>query len=232
MTGSINFREYPDRASASEAAAEILSQSINSALETQNDCAIVVSGGSTPGPCFDLLSANPLDWPHVTVVPSDERWVPANHADSNDRLIRERLLKDEASAGHVLSMFRQGLTADDATDEISQQLAELSTPFAAVLLGMGEDGHFASLFPDYKDLQHALKPDNTSLCMAVKTAGSPHQRISLSLSALINTFQIVLLIFGDAKKHVFETADQGGSNYPVEGLLKHHLSPLTVIWAP
>jgi len=198
----------------------------------QAEASLVVSGGTTPGPCFDLLSGESLDWSRVTVLPSDERWVPVTDPDSNERLIRTRLLKDRAETGKVLPFFRAGLEAAQAPLHIERDLAVLKQAFSASLLGMGEDGHFASLFPDFDGLQKALDPYNKSVCTMVQTAGSPHLRISLTLSALLNSVHTVLLIFGQAKRLVFETAQAGGSAYPIEALLTEARSPLTVIWAP
>lgn len=228
----IKFREFSDRAAASHAAANLIADSISACIEQQSQCGLVVSGGSTPGPCFDELSAVPLDWSKVIVIPSDERWVPADHPDSNERLIRERLLHDLAAPGGFLPLFREGVAADEAPALIDQSLARIPSPLGCVLLGMGEDGHFASLFPDFDGLRPALEPDNKNLSLVVQTAGSPHLRISLSLAALLNTRQTVLLMFGQSKRQVFEAAVQGGSGYPVESLLRHTTSPLTVIWAP
>ena len=234
MTGPIEFRAFESRPAASAAAAEMLASLIGEALATDQaaEASLVVSGGSTPGPCFDLLSEETLDWSRVTVLPSDERWVPADDADSNERLIKSRLLRGPADQGKVLSFFRAGLDASQAPRLIEKDLADLAQPFSAVLLGMGEDGHFASLFPDFDGLQKALDPREKAACIMVQTAGSPHLRISLTLSALINCMHTVLLIFGEAKRNVFETAGAGGSAYPIEALLHETRKPLTVIWAP
>ncbi len=97
---------------------------------------------------------------------------------------------------------------------------------------MGEDGHFASLFPDFDGLQKALDPHDKSACTMVQTSGSPHLRISLTLSALLNCTHTVLLIFGEAKREVFEAASADGSAYPIGALLHEIHKPLTVIWAP
>ena len=108
MTDLIEFRSFESRADASVAAAELLASLIRKALTSTPaaQASLVVSGGTTPGPCFDLLSAEQLDWSRVTVLPSDERWVAADHPDSNERLIRERLLRGRAAEGKVLSFFR------------------------------------------------------------------------------------------------------------------------------
>ena len=234
VSTSVNFQTYGNRTRASAAAADLLAGLLNKTL-TQGpeiQASLVVSGGSTPGPCFDLLSIQTLDWSRVTVVPSDERWVPADDPDSNEGLIRTRLLKHEANKGAVLPFFHAGIDAMQAPSLIEKDLAGLTRPFSASLLGMGEDGHFASLFPDFKDLQMALDPDATAQCVTVQTAGSPHVRISLTLPALLDSHHTVLLIFGAAKRSVIEAARAGGSDYPVEALLKHTRAPLTVLWAP
>jgi len=230
----IDFRAFENRPAASAAAADMLANLIRQALDASPtaQASLVVSGGSTPGPCFDLLSGEILDWSRVTVIPSDERWVPADDADSNERLINNRLLQGPARKGKVWSFFRAGLKASRAPQLIEKDLAELAQPLSAVLLGMGEDGHFASLFPDFDGLQKALDPRENTACTMVQTAGSPHLRISLTLSALLNCKHTVLLIFGEAKRNVFETAVAGGSTYPIEALLHETRKPLTVVWAP
>jgi 6-phosphogluconolactonase len=234
MSGPVEFRAFESRPDASVAAAQLLAGLIRSGLASkpQAEASFVVSGGSTPGPCFDRLSGEALDWSRVTVVPSDERWVPADEADSNERLIRTRLLQGQADAGKVLSFFRAGIDAVQAPGLIELDLLEITQPFSASLLGMGEDGHFASLFPDYANLKTALDPKGKAQCLSVQTSSSPHLRISLTLSALINSLHIVLLMFGEAKRAVFETANTGGSGYPVAALLQQFPGPLTVIWAP
>jgi 6-phosphogluconolactonase len=228
----VEFLEFPDRASASVAAAGIMAESIRARLAARGRCAIVVSGGTSPGPCFDHLARMPLDWAQVTVVPSDERWVPPGHPDSNERLIRERLLVGNASGGRLLAMFRAGLEIDEAVARINRDLDALDRPFASVLLGMGEDGHFASLFPDFTGLTQALDPDDDRSCLAVTTAGSPYARISLSLSALLDSNGVLLLMYGTAKRRVFEAAAAGDSRYPVASLLRQQHRPMTVFWAP
>jgi len=224
--------EFPDRAAASEAAAGLVADSIRAGLDECEHCSIVVSGGSTPGPCFDALSGMPLAWSRVTVIPSDERWVPPDHPDSNERLIRSRLLVNKASAGRFLPLYREGVDTVNAVPEIDQDLAALDAPLRCALLGMGEDGHFASLFPDFDGLERGLNPDGEASSMMVRTAGSPHVRISLSLSFLLQAEAVLLLMFGDAKRRVLKAAAAGNANYPVTRLIRHGNRHLTVAWAP
>lgn len=233
MSEYVEFLTFESRAAASAEAANLLEVLIGRALDArpQAEASLVVSGGTTPGPCFEILSGQPLDWSRVTVIPSDERWVAADDPASNEGLIRARLLQDRAATGKVLPFFHPGIDARQAPALIGQALSRLDPVFSAVLLGMGEDGHFASLFPDFDGLEQALDPRSVQVCTVVKTSASPHQRISLTLAALLKSVHIVLLIFGVAKRRVLEAAMRGGSGFPVEALLRETRVPLTVIWA-
>lgn len=234
MTVTVDFQAFESRATASRATADMLALRLANALDTDPlaRASLVVSGGSTPGPCFAHLSTRPMDWSRVSVAPSDERWVPAEDPASNEGMIRRLLLRGQASQARLLSFFRHGVSAEQAPLVIEQELGMLPRPFSVTLLGMGEDGHFASLFPDFAGLPQALDPAGTSRCIMVQTRGSPHVRISLTLSALLDSAAIVLLVFGDAKRLVLESASKGGSGYPVESLLRHARCPLSVMWAP
>ena len=234
MPGSSGFQAFEGREAASRAAAGMLAGWLDDALSQgpQAGASLVVSGGSTPGPCFAQLSTKPLDWSRVTVVPSDERWVPAEDPASNEGLIRRQLLQDKAAPAQLLPFYREGIEAEEAPLVIEPDLRAAPRPFSATLLGMGEDGHFASLFPDFPGLPEALDPGGAARCVMVQTGGSPHRRISLTLSALLDSRAIVLLMFGEAKRRVIEAANRGGSSYPVEALLHHARCPLGVMWAP
>ena len=234
VTSLVDLLVFESREKASTAAAGLLAGQLKTTLglNGQRAASLVVSGGSTPGMCFDRLSREALEWSNVTVIPSDERWVPAEDPDSNEGLIRSRLLQKQANKASVLPFYRAGIEAVQAPSLIEKDLADLPRPFSATLLGMGEDGHFASLFPDLTDLQKALDPQGRAQCIKVQTGGSPHLRISLTLSAILDSAQIVLLIFGESKLQVYEAAKSGDGRYPVESLLRLARRPLTVVWAP
>lgn len=228
----MTIKEFSDRAQAAEAAAGLVAESIQISLEEQERCRIVVSGGTTPGPCFDELSKMPLEWSRVTVIPSDERWVAPDHPDSNERLIRQRLLVNRASAGHFLPLYRDGMEAVEAPALINKDLLSNPAPIPCALLGMGEDGHFASLFPDFAGLRNALDPTFDEPSLLVSTASSPHLRISLSLAFLKQAQTTILLMSGKSKRRVFEAAAAGDSAYPIESLIRTSYKPITVFWAP
>ena len=106
----------------------------------------MVSGGRTPMGFFHLLSQQVLDWSKVTVLLADERWVDAGHADSNEKLVRENLLINEPAKATYLALKNDAEQALDGEAECEAALAGLDT-FTVLILGMGDDGHTASLFP-------------------------------------------------------------------------------------
>jgi 6-phosphogluconolactonase len=221
---------FDSREEASAAAAQRMAELCREQL-AQFDCAsLVVSGGTTPGRCFELLSTELLDWSNVTVLLSDERWVPPDHADSNEKLLRDTLLTGAARDAKLISVYQEDLTVDEGCDALqSQSPAEV---FACSLLGMGTDGHFASLFPGSDDTAAGLNPENTRLYIPVSTAASPHPRVSMTLAALSGSEEIILLIFGEEKRAVYERAVAGDTALPIFHLLQLLTPRVCLYWAP
>ncbi|MEM8814753.1 MAG: 6-phosphogluconolactonase [Pseudomonadota bacterium] len=222
---------FDSRTAASTAAAEAISRLIERRLNGNSKASFVVSGGTTPGECFDALAGFELGWENVSVVLSDERWVPPSSPDSNERLVRERLLTSHAAEAGLLPVYREEGIPGERAEELNGELRSLPFPFACALLGMGEDGHFASLFPDAENLEEGLDIDSQSLFLSVSTGSSPHPRISLTLSALSRSDEIVLLVFGEAKREVLEQARQPNSNLPIASLLRQKRAPVNLYWA-
>ena len=137
-----------------------------------------------------------------------------------------------ASNASLLSMYGNGGNVDARCDEITAKLKVLPFPFACALLGMGSDGHFASLFPDAEQLHDALDPEYPALCMPVRTAASPYERISLTLTPIARSDEVILLIFGDDKWQTLQAARDSSNGYPVSKLLTQKRAPVSVYWAP
>ena len=223
---------FETREEAAIAAARRIGEALLLRLDGQGAASLVVSGGTSPAGVFAELAKTTLNWPGVHVILSDERWVPPEHEDSNEKLVRETLLAGEAQDASLLPVYRPDVTIEERCSEIGEELLQAPFPFACALLGMGEDGHFASLFPDAENLQEGLDVDSRQLCIPVQTAASPHPRVSLTLSALSRSDEIVLLIFGDAKRDVYEAARTSTNGTPVSHLLRQKRAPVHVYWAP
>ncbi len=186
---------------------------LDDAIATRGVATIALSGGRSPRPVLEALSDTTLDWGKVIVTLVDERWVAPDHADSNERLIRETLLQGKAAAARFVPMKNNAADAYAGQAECETAFASLPWPLDIVLLGMGEDGHTASLFPDAKELAEGLSTD--ALTLAVTPPDAPHQRMSMSARAILASRHIFLQIGGPAKKAVYDRALAGG---PVEEL--------------
>lgn len=181
----------------------ILSQSIS-----QNGAAsILVSGGSTPLPLFKTLSESDLDWSKVTISLADERWVEPTDAASNEKLVRENLLRNKASQAIFIGMKTPHKDANDGLEELNSRFSSMSWPADVLILGMGEDAHTASLFPCSKQIEEGLSTQEKLLAVTPTTA--PHQRMSFSLNALVQSKNIFLHLTGDSKKSVLDKALSG-----------------------
>lgn len=223
---------FENREAASIAAAARIADALQRRLNAGQSASLVVSGGTTPGRCFAALAARDIDWRNVGVLASDDRWVPPDHDDSNEKLIRETLLVGKAKDADFLPFYAEDTSVEDRCEELHDDIRLAPLPFACALLGMGADGHFASLFPDAENLADGLNVDSQTLCIPVRTAASPYARISLTLSALSRSDEIVLLFFGDDKRAVYEAAANGDRHLPVSHLLRQKRAPVSLYWAP
>jgi 6-phosphogluconolactonase len=209
---------------AAEAAAFGAGRLLADALRTHGRAGLVATGGRSPGPVYDRLREAPgIDWSRVVVTLSDERCVAPEDPASNQRLVRERLLAGAAAKAHLLPLWPQ---PDEAA------LAAL-LPFDAVLLGMGEDGHVASLIPGDPGLAAAMDPASDRLTVSVPEGlgKPPVARISLTLKALLSARAIFLLIAGEAKREVVAKAE-AGADFPVRALIAQTRVPVRILWSP
>ncbi|EBA07350.1 6-phosphogluconolactonase [Sagittula stellata E-37] len=198
------FFEYPDREMLSIELAQRLAGDLRLALQHEDRAALVVPGGTSPGPIFDDLCAADLDWSRVDVLLGDERWVPEDSPRSNTALIKSRLLVDRAAKARFLPLYAPFDAPEDALEDLSAPIADV-LPLAVVLLGMGTDMHTASMFPEADRLEEALKPD-APILMAMRAPGAPEPRITLSAHVLNGAMSKHVLIYGEEKRAVLESA--------------------------
>ena len=142
----MNMVEFENTSALDIELAEKVAALLAADIQARGKASLVVSGGRTPMGFFHLLSQQLLDWSSVTVTLADERWVDADHQDSNEKLVRENLLINEAHQAQFISLKSAAKNAVDAESECEQALASAGQ-FTVVILGMGDDGHTASLFP-------------------------------------------------------------------------------------
>lgn len=221
---------FETRLEASKAAAKRMAELLAHRLDHQSEASIIVSGGTSPRDCMAELARAPLDWQRVQVTLSDERWVPPDHEDSNEKLVRETLLVEQASSAQLLPVYADDVTPEERCEVLQDPLPVL--PFSCSLIGMGTDGHFASLFPDAEQLELGLDVECGRLYIPVTTAASPHARISMTLAGISRSDEVVLLFFGEEKLKVYEQAKAAANGYPVSRLLRQKRAPVRLFWAP
>ncbi|MGJ4729312.1 6-phosphogluconolactonase [Luteimonas sp. SDU101] len=215
-------------------AAVAISSVLGRDLQDRPRARLLLSGGSTPAPVYEALAKAPLDWSRVDVALVDERWLLPDDPDSNSRLIRESLLRDRAAAARFESITRPGRSIEEAVS--AANLHARAAP-GVVVLGMGEDGHTASLFPRMHNLEAALQ--SRAPYVAVDATGCPGagkflRRISLTPAGLAPAHTRLLLIRGESKRKLLEHVLGGDDplEYPARIAFQTPGAPLHIHWCP
>ncbi len=206
------IRKYPDVPALANAAAELFAAFAQKAVETSGKFSVALSGGSTPKALFGLLAspfiANQIDWAHVHLFWGDERCVPPDHADSNYRMTRETLLNHvpmPAANVHRMQGEIEPVQAAEAYEaELSSFFGTVQPRFDLVLLGMGDDGHTASLFPGTAALDEKTQAVTANYVDKLHT-----WRITLTQTAINNAAAIIFLVAGEAKAGILREVING-----------------------
>ncbi|HWG71544.1 MAG TPA: 6-phosphogluconolactonase [Steroidobacteraceae bacterium] len=227
-------RRYADMDTLSRELAAQIAAGLAAAIAARGLASLVVSGGRTPQRLFEMLRARPLDWSRVCIALADERWVDPADGASNEKLVRDVLLKDLAASARFLGLKNGAPTPDLGAVSAWETFARVPRPFDAVLLGMGDDGHTASLFPGSPNLPSALNPAAAAGCVGMWSPEPPQARLSLNLTALLDSRRIVVLISGDAKWRTLGEAQAPGpvQDMPVRAVLRQSRTPVDVLWSP
>lgn len=198
---------------------------LEQALFHEDSITLAVPGGTTPGPIFDSLCAADLPWDRVNVVLTDERWVPEDSDRSNTRLIRERLFTGRASAATLLPLYQQADAPEEKLNALAEGIAP-HLPLSVCLLGMGDDMHTASIFPEADRLNDALFGDG--ILYPMRAPGAPEPRITLSAKVLQGALSCHVVIIGEKKRAALEKAI---SLPPEEAPIAAVLADAVVHWA-
>jgi 6-phosphogluconolactonase len=230
----VHEHRFPDSLALAHALSGEIKVDLEEAIAARGAASLVVSGGRTPARLFEQLRNEKLDWSKVWVTLADERWVDTTSEASNERLVREKLLTGLAASAHFVGLKNPAPTPEAGADWATRALTRVPRPFDVVLLGMGEDGHTASLFPGSMSLARGLDATAQPACIAVNALASPHARVSLNLAALLDARRLVLHFEGEPKWQVYQKARMPGATaeLPVRAVLHQKEAPADVYWAP
>ena len=224
---------FANDAALAESFAQTVAANLRAAIDARGRALIGLSGGSTPREFLRHLSKQELDWSRVTITLCDDRWVPPTSDRSNEHLLRETLLRNNAAQALFVPLYVDAPDPESALSTVQANIAKLAPPFDVIVLGMGSDGHTASLFPGGDHLAEASNPDTTARVLPMRAPDAPEPRVTLTLPALLDTRAMYLHIEGADKKDVFDramTSDE--SPAPIRTVLKASRVTPIVYWCP
>lgn len=220
------WHEHSSPEAGIRALAHDIAARMRARLRSAGHCTLAVSGGRSPVALFQQLARTDIDWPNVYVQLVDERYVPPDHPDSNEGLVRHHLLGGRAAHAHFLGLYRAGASIDQAVAAANDEFR----PIDLAILGMGNDGHTASLFPGARQLDDALAP-HAAHYLHVTPPQAPHERITLSLAALRTCGHLILYITGPEKRGILREAEKKiDKRLPVSFLVAEPGVSLDVHW--
>jgi 6-phosphogluconolactonase len=227
-------QRYTDMETLSQELAARIAAILGAAIAARGLASLVVSGGRSPVRLFEILRGQPLDWSRVCIALADERWVlPADEA-SNEHLVRSTLLKGSAASARFHGLKNGAPTPDLGAVSAWETFARVPRPFDAVILGMGDDGHTASLFPGSPNLPSALNAAAAAGCVGMWSPAPPKARLSLNLTALLDSRRITVLITGESKWRTLRAVCDPGpeQDMPIRAVLRQSRTPVDVMWSP
>ncbi|MEJ5862455.1 6-phosphogluconolactonase [Pseudomonas farsensis] len=230
LPANVTVHALANASQLAQAQATDVAERLRLAIASQGQACLVLSGGRSPVPFLEALAQQPLDWPKVTVSLADERWVPVEHADSNAGLLARHLFKGAAAKARFIGLYHPAASLGIAAELADEALAGLP-PIDVLVLGMGDDGHTASLFPASPSLAQGLDLANRRRCLAMLAPSVPHQRLSMTRALLASAGLIVLAVQGAGKLATLRAALAGDdlSEMPIRAFLH---DPLSIYWCP
>lgn len=227
------LHSFIERSALDSALAAKVADLLVKGIAENGSASIAVSGGSTPKGFFLALSQKSLDWDKVTITLADERWVDGASDASNSTLVKQNLLINNASKANFFEIKLPGDLTSEAIDQLNSAAQEKLLPLDVLILGMGEDGHTASIFPCSDQINEALDLNNTNQFIKVIPQTAPHERISFTYRALIESKQVFLHICGENKKDVLALAnnDSDIKKMPIRAFLNHSQIETQIYWA-
>jgi 6-phosphogluconolactonase len=230
------WHEFSNREQFNKTIVQRLADSLQSASLSQKQILFGVSGGGTPLPIYQALAEKELAWNRIKILLVDERWVPTHHSDSNEKNIRHAFSGNAMAEKNILGLWSDKPELQTAANAADQKFAFINDVLDVVVLGMGEDGHFASLFPTAHNFDAAISNQGSRFVLAMEPMPdhAPHLRLSMSLAYIQRAKRIILAITGEKKRLVLQQAMAKADVHqlPIAALFKANSPDVEIYWSP
>jgi 6-phosphogluconolactonase len=231
LPDSVDFYSTNNSESLASDLCQSIGEILTEAIKKRGRASIAVSGGSTPIPLFKEFSLLSIDWTKVDLTLVDDRWVDPKNIDSNELLVRTHFIKNKASKVNFIPLKNDSNTAKEGQKQTEALLRNFTLPFDVVVLGMGSDGHAASLFPCSDELADGMDLNNPNYLISTSPKTAPYERLSLTARVIIDAKNVFLHLNGSSKLHTLESAMEykDSSKMPIYIFLENGLS---IYWSP
>lgn len=233
MTSKVIPHNFENKDALAAGLADDVAKRLQDKINANGTATIAVSGGSTPKVFFDKLSMHDVDWEKVSVIMVDERYVPPGDDRSNEKLIRDNLLKGKAASAQLVSFWQDGQDINQAEATLDGVLKAYPN-IDITVLGMGLDGHTASFFPGGNNLEAATMMSCESAIIQMEAEGAGEPRLTLTLPVIVNSSYLVLHIEGDGKRSVLDQALNAelAEAPPIRTVIEALNGSINLYWAP
>ncbi len=232
-TMSKNVHAFTEQDALTTALSQTIVKELQEAIDKKGKASLLVSGGNTPKALFKKLSVSSLAWEKVSIGLCDERWIPSSNEDSNENLVKRYLLQNKASKAKFTGMYIENTNVEIAEKSCSKKMRQALFPFDALVLGMGNDAHTASLFPENIKLEKAFDLENQDLCIAIEPRRAPYMRMSLTRSAILSANTLYLHFEGKEKLALYKEVIAGEDMYkmPIRSILNQDIKDVEVYYS-
>ena len=231
LPDSVDFYSSNNSESLASDLCQNIGEILTEAIRKRGRASMAVSGGSTPIKLFKEFSLLKIDWTKIDLTLVDDRWIDPKNADSNELLVRTHLIKNKAAMVNFIPLKNDFKTAKEGQIYSEKMLRKITLPFEVVVLGMGSDGHTASLFPCSEGLSDAMDLNNPKKLISISPKTASYERISLTAKVIIESKNIFLHLNGSNKLHTLESAMEfrDSSKMPIYAFLEKGLN---IYWSP
>ena len=228
-----NFNKFNSSEELAQNLAQNIASILQDAIEKDGKATLLVSGGNTPKLFFQKLSNIDITWKKVTIGLVDERWVDTNLKDSNEFLVRENLLINYASKANFVGLYKKETNLIVAEKVCSKLYEKEFDKIDLLILGMGTDGHTASLFPNNERLKEAYDLTKENFCISIEPTTASYTRMSLTLKRILEAKNIILHIEGKEKLEVYNCAIKAKDiyKYPISTVLNQSGKKIEVYYS-